>query len=84
MCIVSLNPASIRRELMANTVWVGKPTRPAATMRAPAERRLVHSVDRQIATPMTITSSPWIRMTVTITGRTGEPKALSSLIAWSR
>lgn len=81
MCIVSLNPASIHRELIANTVWVGMPTRPAPIRDTPAQRMLFFSPARQTPTPKAAITTLWMRITDIIKERTGEPNADSSLMA---
>ena len=55
-CVVSLNPASIQRELIAKTVWVGVPDTPIATSDSPAQRRLLRAADRQTPTPKATSS----------------------------
>ena len=82
MCIVSLNPVAMSRELIAQMVWVVSPTTTkSTTSRIPIHRRLLGVATRRMPTPNASNSTLWTRITVTISGRTGDPNALSSLIA---
>jgi hypothetical protein len=54
VCTVSLNPASMPRELIAQTVCVGNPTIPIAIKRPPTPERLLWRQARRTPTPKAI------------------------------
>jgi len=54
-----------------------------ATRGHPTQRTLVRRAVRRIPMPNPSRRAPWRRIIVATSHRTGDPKALSSLIAWS-
>jgi hypothetical protein len=72
---------SIPREVIGNTTWVKNPTIDEAVSNGPTQRRLLlRPADLQIPTPNAATSRPWAVIAASIKGRTGEPRAVSSLM----
>jgi hypothetical protein len=78
ICIVSLNPPSMPRELIAQTVWLGNPTTPLAIKRPPTPREASPPRGAENTHSKGNHQHTRIKITVTIKGRTGDPKALSS------
>jgi hypothetical protein len=83
-CMVSEKPGSRPREVMGKTTWVKNPMTAVAISSGPTARRLrLRPANAQSPTASAARSTLWAVMTASITGRTGDPRAVSSLIHWS-